>query len=351
MKPRGVGAGQLDLFGAPPSGQPSAKGFTPASAPPRAPVDEETRALAEALPRGLRLGTSSWSFPGWRGLVWPDEPGWTADRCARDGLAVYATHPLFGTVGVDRGYYAPIPEEDLARYARQLPAGFPTVTKAWEAITLARWPRGGRGQRGEAGSDDNPRFLSVDALDEAVLAPHRRAFAAHVGAIVLEFPAGGRLDARRFPGALATFLRGAVPRAAGLPLAVEVRDRRLLGAQLARAIGDAGALPCFTFHPSMPRLAEQITWAAAHGLLDAAPAPIVARLMLPPGATYEARRQQCAPFDRLQDVQAEMRDDVVALFQRAVRAGRTLLITVNNKAEGSAPLTIRALAERIVRGA
>jgi uncharacterized protein YecE (DUF72 family) len=334
QKRRGAVEGQLALFAAPP-------------APVRAPVDEETRALAAALPRGVRFGTSSWSFPGWRGLVWPDEPGWTADRCAREGLAVYATHPLLGTVGVDRGYYAPIPEDELARYAKQLPAGFPTVTKAWEAITLARWPRG---SRGEPGPEGNPRFLSVDAFEEAVLAPHRRAFAAHVGAIVLEFPAGERLDAKTFPDALVRFLREAVPRAGALPLAVEIRDRRLLNARLARAIGDAGATACFTFHPSMPRIAEQITWASANGLLEPAPSPLVARLMLPPGATYEARKQQCAPFDRLHDVQAEMRDDVVALFQRAVRAGRTLLITVNNKAEGSAPLTIRALAERIVRG-
>ena len=28
-------------------------------------------ALAARLPREVRFGTSSWSFPGWKGLVWP----------------------------------------------------------------------------------------------------------------------------------------------------------------------------------------------------------------------------------------------------------------------------------------
>ena len=28
-------------------------------------------ALAARLPPGVRFGTSSWSFPGWKGLVWP----------------------------------------------------------------------------------------------------------------------------------------------------------------------------------------------------------------------------------------------------------------------------------------
>jgi uncharacterized protein YecE (DUF72 family) len=331
-----VAEGQLGLFAPPPA--PAAR----APVAPIAPVDDALRALAAKLPRAIRFGTSSWSFPGWRGLVWPDEAGWSETRCAREGLAVYATHPLFGTVGLDRGYYAPIPEADFASYARQLPEGFPTIAKVWEAITLEGWPRG------HAAVGENPRFLSVDALEEAALGPHRRAFAANTGALVLEFPAGERLDPERFPQALGAFLRGAVARAAGLPLAVEVRDRKLLGPRLARAIGDAGAIPCFSFHPSMPRLSTQIAWASEHGLLEPTGAPIVARLMLPPGTTYAARKKQCAPFDRLHDAQDAMRDDVLTLFERAVLAGRMLFVTVNNKAEGSAPLTIRALAERIV---
>ncbi len=334
--------GQLSLFGAPPP--------PPEASPPRAPVDEVLRALAAKLPSSIRFGSSSWSFPGWRGLVWPDEAGWSEARCAREGLAVYASHPLFGTVGIDRGYYAPIPESDLAGYARQLPDGFPTIAKAWEALTRARRDRHAERPHGHATVGDNPRFLSVEALDEAVLGPHRRAFAAHTGAVVLEFPAGERLEPTTFLPALAAFLREAVARASGLPLAVEVRDRKLMGAPLARAIGDAGAIPCFSFHPSMPRLSEQIAWATTNGLLERAASPIVARLMLPPGASYAARKQQCAPFARLHDVQAEMRDDVLTLFERAVLVGRTLFVTVNNKAEGSAPLTIRALAERVVRG-
>lgn len=324
------------------SARPPAPAAPAQSRAPVAPADDALRELAAKLPRTIRFGTSSWSFPGWRGLVWPDEAGWSETRCAREGLAVYATHPLFGTVGLDRGYYAPIPEADLASYARQLPEAFPTVAKVWEAITLERWPRG------HAVVGENPRFLSVDALDEAALGPHRRAFAANTGALVLEFPAGERLDPEAFPRALGAFLRGAVARAAGMPLAVEVRDRKLLGTSLARAIANAGAIPCFSFHPSMPRLSAQIAWATEYGLLGPSGAPIVARLMLPPRTTYAARKKECAPFARLHDEQTEMRDDVVTLFERAVLAGRTLFVTVNNKAEGSAPLTIRALAERIV---
>jgi hypothetical protein len=98
----------------------------------------------------------------------------------------------------------------------------------------------------------------------------------------------------------------------------------------------------------MPSLAEQAAWAERHGLFEI-DAPMVLRLMLPPGSSYEARKKACAPFDRIVDVQSEMRRHAVDLVLRSLRAGREVFVAVNNKAEGSAPLTIRALAEALVR--
>jgi hypothetical protein len=72
----------------------------------------------------LRLGTSSWSFPGWQGLVWdtPRSP-YAEGRLPRAGLPAYASHPLLSAVGIDRGFYAPIGVDEYARYAAQVPAG------------------------------------------------------------------------------------------------------------------------------------------------------------------------------------------------------------------------------------
>ena len=73
---------QDDLFGgAPPS--PSAPPRPPEDTPARpreksptrrtgvhpAAWDDDLHALANRLPSTLRLGTSSWSYPGWQGLV------------------------------------------------------------------------------------------------------------------------------------------------------------------------------------------------------------------------------------------------------------------------------------------
>ena len=80
---------QLPLF----AGQ-AAPGLRPAVVP------DALHDVAARLPRRLRLGTSSWSFPGWRGLVYAD--ACTPAQLAADGLQAYAQHPLLTTVGVDR---------------------------------------------------------------------------------------------------------------------------------------------------------------------------------------------------------------------------------------------------------
>ncbi len=74
---------------------------------------------APLLPPDIRLGTSSWFFPGWRGLVYDGvHPQATLSR---KGLAAYAQIPLLRTVSLDRTFYAPISAVDYARYASQVP--------------------------------------------------------------------------------------------------------------------------------------------------------------------------------------------------------------------------------------
>ena len=77
----------------------------------------------------------------------------------------------------------------------------------------------------------------------------------------------------------------------------------------------------------------------------------VARLMLPPRTGYAKRKAQMQPFDRIVDAQPQMRADVLSLTQRCAELGHRLYVIVNNKAEGSAPLTLLALAEAMARQA
>ena len=121
--------------------------FATADASPHATDLREAHAdaarIAERLPTTVNFGTSSWSFPGWAGVVYSEERSETA--LAREGLREYATHPLFSTVGVDRSYYGPVPEDDLRRYGEQLPPQFPCCFKAPAVVTSTIVPNGRRG--------------------------------------------------------------------------------------------------------------------------------------------------------------------------------------------------------------
>src|SRR6266540_187851 len=101
---------QLDLFGSP---RPQGSRAETAVRERLEREHGETAEIAARLPGNVFFGTSSWGFPGWAGIVYSRRA--TPGQLAREGLAEYARHPLLTTVGIDRGFYAPIPEADLLR--------------------------------------------------------------------------------------------------------------------------------------------------------------------------------------------------------------------------------------------
>jgi hypothetical protein len=129
---------QLDLLGELPT-EDAPRGVLPATA------DDGLSALASRLDPRLRLGTSSWSFPGWAGLVYAGIA--SKQSLSRDGLTAYSRHPLLRTVGVDSGFYAPLDARRLARYAEQVPLDFRFLVKAPASIT-DRFRRAAGGRSG-----------------------------------------------------------------------------------------------------------------------------------------------------------------------------------------------------------
>ena len=92
------------------------------------PASQSPLLEAPNLPSEIRLGTSSWFFPGWRGLVYESVHQQTA--LSRKGLAAYGQIPMLRTVSLDRTFYAAISAVEYARYAGQVPDDFSFVVKA-----------------------------------------------------------------------------------------------------------------------------------------------------------------------------------------------------------------------------
>lgn len=309
-----------------------------------APPSPAMQALASALPTHLHFGTSSWHYPGWAGLVWAREHDKTV--LSRHGLPAYAQHPLLRAVGIDRGFYRPLTVAQFAAHAAQVPADFRFVVKAPARVTDALLrDEHGHGQR------PNADFLSGAVAVRDFVERALAGLGGKLGALVFQIsplPPGwlsrmplliGRLHAMlaALPG-----LHTAAP--AGV-VAVEVRDPQWLTADFVAALRDTGATYCMGLHAKMPRIDEQLP------LLRALwPGPLVCRWNLNPlhGAFgYETARQQYAPYDRLVDPDEATRLALARVIAGTVGAGQHAYVTLSNKAEGSAPLSIVALAEAV----
>ncbi|MDX1494066.1 MAG: DUF72 domain-containing protein [Longimicrobiales bacterium] len=307
-----------------------------ATQPPVSPADvpERLRAVAGRIPEGLRLGTSSWSFPGWQGIVYQ---GTSPQRVlARHGLQAYAEHPLLRTVGIDRTYYRPLPAEDFREYADAVPPDFRFLVKADRALTSPTDPES-RGVR-----RDNPRFLDARYATTEVVEPMLQGLGEKAGPLLFQFSpmapgVVGGTDA--FLGRLHDFLK-ALPR--GPLYAVELRTPAFLDDEYVKLMEDVGAAHCYNVHPSMTPLDRQL------GKVSPFYQPaLVVRWMLHDGLKYEVAKERYEPFHRLVDEDRVSRERIAVAVLDALVAEREAFVIANNKAEGSAPLTVFRLAERI----
>jgi uncharacterized protein YecE (DUF72 family) len=284
----------------------------------------------------VHFGTSTWTYPGWKGLVYTrDYPKAGASAAM---LAEYARYPLFSTVGVDSFFYAPPTPRTLEQYAEALPPGFRCVTKVWDRITVETFesPKD-RALQGQS----NPDFLNADLFLRDVVEPMRGHFADHVGPFVFEFQRlRGNVSLDQFVRRLDAFL-GSLP--ADLPYAVELRNRDFLHPEYFALLRTHGVAHVFNSWTAMPRIGEQLL------LHDSITAPfLVARALLRPGRRYAEAVDLFAPYDRIREPNPELRSDLAAVARTAYDLRIPAYIIVNNRAEGSAPETIREVARLVV---
>jgi uncharacterized protein YecE (DUF72 family) len=247
-------------------------------------------------------------------------------------LEEYAAFPLFRTVGIDSSFYAPPTEEILASYAKYLPAGFPCVSKVWNQLTVQTFSKAQ--DKARAGRV-NPDFLNPEVFVEAVYEPYQRHFADHAGPFVFEFQAIGRgsgVTPARFAARLDEFF-SALPRDG--QYAVEIRNEEFLIPMYFAVLREHGVAHVFNSWTRMPPIGDQLD------LPGALSGPfIVARALLQPGRTYDEAVDAFAPYDRIQDPSPPLRQDLLRLIETAVHTRIPAYLLVNNRAEGSAPLTV-----------
>jgi uncharacterized protein YecE (DUF72 family) len=359
--------GQVDLFGHPvmapagptqapteqdPEGTPSppaAAGTGPTRGRRRggvlpAPALESDLALAAGLSPHIRIGTSSWSYPGWQGHVWAGEH--SESVLSRQGLTAYAQHPLLRAVSIDRGFYQSLTASQFERYAHLVPEDFRFLVKAPSAVTDAVV----RAEDGR-GRQTNEAFLDPRLALGSFVEPALEGLGDKAGALVFQLSPLPLDMLARMSEQLDRLWRmlKAMPAPASRPtgavLAVEVRDPEWLCPDLVALLKDTGACYCLGLHPKLPPIQEQLPLLRAMW-----PGPLVARWNLhrkhgPYG--YEDAQRLYGRYDQMLDPDPDTRAVLAKVMQATAEAGHEVLVTVSNHAEGSAPLSARALAEAV----
>jgi uncharacterized protein YecE (DUF72 family) len=301
---------------------------------------------AELAAHGVFLGTSSWKYAGWRGLLYEDDRYIWRGKFARSRfeancLAEYAE--VFKTVCVDAAYYAFPTAGHLEGLAAQVPADFQFAFKVTDDITLKKFPNLPR--FGRRAGQANENFFNATLFAGAFLKPCET-IRSKVGLLIFElsrFYATDYARGRDFVAALDGFLGKLAP---GWPYGVEMRNERWLRAEYFECLARHKVAHVFNSWTAMPPVGGQMAMPGSR----ANPELVAARFLLKPGRTYEEAVKSFQPYDRARDVSGEARQAGAALIAEGlVNPRRKTFIYVNNRLEGNALETLAAMLEALNR--
>jgi uncharacterized protein YecE (DUF72 family) len=298
-----------------------------------------TLKMPESYAHHLRIGTCSWKYDSWKGLIYDPDKRYRAD----DYLQDYATH--FNTVEIDQWFWslfpsgARLPDPDTAkRYAESVPADFRFTIKAPNAITLTHsYSKQPKGQEGHA-NEPNHYFLSVDLLHRFLeaLDPMQ----GKLGPVMFQFE---YLNREKMPS-LPVFLdrlQGFFAKApAEFQYAVETRNPNYLKDEFLTALRQLGLGFVLLDGYYMPRIAEVVA------KLDIRTASFsIIRLHGPDRAGIEEETR--GVWDKIVEPKDDGLKATAAIVRQDLDAGVDTYVNVNNHYEGSAPLTIERLLRQL----
>jgi len=298
---------------------------------------------ADLAVMGIFIGTSSWKYPGWRGMLYDEaryvyRGKFAVSRFERTCLAEYAE--VFKTVCVDAAYYTFPSEKYLAGLIEQVPADFQFGFKVTDEITIKKFPNLSR--FGHRAGKPNEHFLNARLFADAFLRPCE-GIRQHVGLLMFEFSRFYPTDyehGREFVADLDKFL-GQLPK--GWPYAIEMRNHKWLEPDYFVCLAKHGVTHVFNSWDAMPPVSEQMA------LTDSQtnPALTAARFLLKPGRKYEDAVKIFQPYDKVKEPYPDARAAGKALIAKAksVRKDSKTFIYVNNRLEGNALETIDAMIE------
>lgn len=295
--------------------------------------------IPEGYADHLRVGTCSWKYDSWKGLVYEADRKYLAD----DYLVDYSRH--FDTVEVDQWFWSLFPAEvrmpearTVTTYAASVPRDFVFSVKAPNSITLTHFYARQPPQHRAFANRPNGHFLNVELAQRFLdtLEPLR----GRLGPIMFQFEylsAAKMPSASAFLGRLDAFF-SALPR--GYQFAVETRNANYLTNEYFALLHrhNVGVVLLDGYRmPSPARVAERHDVRTADF--------VVLRLHGPDRAGIE--RVTRKRWGRVVQPQERGLREAVEIVRQNTTDFVTTFVNVNNHYEGSAPLTIQRFLDAL----
>jgi len=284
----------------------------------------------------LRIGTCSWKYPSWNGLVYSAQKG-------INYLEEYANR--YKTVEVDQWFWSlfqgsrvKLPSRmDVETYSASVPDDFRFTVKAPNSLTLTHYYKKSKTEPLEI----NPHFLSSDLLFEflALLEPMK----ALLGPIIFQFEYLNKqkmVSQALFMERLDTFV-AKLPRS--YDFAIELRNNAYLNNRYFEFLNEHRISPVFLQGYWMPKVTE-VFQRFRSSILKQQRAVI--RLHGPDRGDIEKKTKKV--WDKI----VEQKDDELAAVAEMIRdlrnADLEVYLNVNNHYEGSAPITIDRIEKMLL---
>jgi uncharacterized protein YecE (DUF72 family) len=283
---------------------------------------------------GLFYGTCSFKYPSWKDLVYTRAKG-------INYLAEYSLK--YPSVEIDQWFWSlfnddpPVlpKKETVAEYASSVPGDFSFTLKAPNSLTLTHFYK----KKNDAGLKPNPSFLSVDLYSSFLDSIGE--IAGKTGCIMFQFEylnAGKMPSQREFLDRMSDFFTR-IPR--DIPCGIELRNPNYLNRPYFDFLDRHDLSHVFLQGYFMPSILDyygrfgpairKMTVIRLHGTER--------------GAIEEKTGDH---WDKIVEPRDGELTGIVPMIESFLKRGITVFLNVNNHYEGSAPLTIEKILDRLI---
>jgi uncharacterized protein YecE (DUF72 family) len=275
----------------------------------------------------IRIGTCSWKYPSWKGLVYSEAPA--------DYLEEYAQK--YTTVEIDQWFWSlfpkgrpKLPEPAVVKaYRKSVPPDFRFTVKAPNSITLTHYYSKKKDSPGEA----NKLFLSAELTAEFLesLAPMKQT----LGPLVFQFEYLNRqkmVSQQEFEALMKKF-RKALP--GRHSYAVEIRNGNYLNERFMDFLLDQGWDLVLLQGYWMPSMVE--VWAKLERRIRRFGTVI---FRLHGTGREEIEKETGRMWNRIVTSREKELSDIAGIVKDLTGSKNEIYVNINNHYEGSAPLTI-----------